>query len=74
MDEQAVSIMDPASIAAAFAGSQAGQLQAALSAKVAKMNLNQDAAIAQMLDAAAQSVNPLANVASGIGQNLDVTA
>ncbi len=66
--------MDPASLAAAFVGAQQGQLQSAVAAKMLKMKAGQDAAIAQMLTAAADSASQLANVASGIGQNLDVKA
>jgi hypothetical protein len=66
--------MDPASLAAALVGAQQGQIQMAAAAKMMKMKLGQDAAIAQLLEAAAQSINPLANVAGGVGQNLDVTA
>jgi hypothetical protein len=66
--------MDPASIAAAFVGAQAGQLQTALAAKMAKMNADQAASMAQLLDAAVQSANPLANVAAGVGQSVDITA
>lgn len=66
--------MDPASLAAAFVGAQTGQLQMAVAAKMMKMNADQAASIAQLLEAATQNFNKLANVASGIGQNLDVTA
>jgi hypothetical protein len=66
--------MDPASLAAAFVGAQTGQIQAAVAAKMLKMNADQAASVAQLLEAATQNANSLANVASGIGQNLDVTA
>ncbi|HVG52168.1 MAG TPA: hypothetical protein VM867_11085 [Xanthobacteraceae bacterium] len=64
--------MDPAAIATVFVGMQAQQLQAALAAEGTKMKLRQDAAIVQMLEAAA--TNSLTNVAAGIGRNLDVNA
>ena len=66
--------MDPASLAAAFVGAQTGQLQMAVAAKMMKMNADQAASIAQLLEAATQNITSLANVASGIGQNLNVTA
>jgi hypothetical protein len=66
--------MDPASLAAAFVGAQTGRVQMAVAAKMLKMNADQSAAIAQLLEAAADNVNRLANVAAGVGQNLDITA
>ncbi len=66
--------MDPAALAAAFVSAQTGQIQGAIAAKMLKINADQAASIAQLLEAATQNVNKLANVASGIGQNLDVTA
>ena len=66
--------MDPVAIASAFVGAQIGQIQSAVAAKMMKMNVDQAASIAQLLESAVQNANQLANVASGIGQNLDVTA
>ena len=66
--------MDPASIASAFVAAQAGQLQTAMAAKMLKMNADASANAAKLLEAAQQNFNQLANVASGIGGNLDVTA
>jgi hypothetical protein len=66
--------LDPASLAAAFVGAQTGQLQMTAAAKMMKMNANQAASIAQLLEAATENITSLANVASGIGQNLNVTA
>jgi hypothetical protein len=66
--------MDVASIAAAFVSAQAGQLQTAVAAKMLRMNADASAGVAKLLDAASQNFNQLANVASGVGGNLDVTA
>lgn len=66
--------MDVASIAAAFIASTVGQMQTAVAAKMLKMNADGAANAAKLLDAAAQNFNRLANVASGIGQNLDISA
>jgi hypothetical protein len=63
-----------ASIAAAFIAAQAGQLQEAMAAKMMKMNAGASADAAKLLDAASQNMNSLANVASGIGGNLNITA
>ena len=66
--------MDIASIAAAFVAAQAGQLQTAVAAKMLRMNADASADVAKLLEAAQQNFNRLANVASGIGGNLDITA
>jgi len=66
--------MDIASIAAAFVGAQAAQLQTAVAAKMLRMNADASAGVVKLLDAANQNFNNLANVASGIGGNLDITA
>ena len=66
--------MDIASIAAAFVGAQAAQLQTAAAAKMLQMNADSSADVAKLLEAAQQNFNRLANVAGGIGGNLDITA
>jgi len=48
-------------------------VQMALAAKMLKMNADSQGAIAQVLDAAAQNLNRLANVAAGVGQNVDIS-
>ena len=66
--------MDIASIASAFIGAQVGQAQLAVAAKLLKMNADQEASVAKLLDAAQANFNQLANVGAGIGTNLDITA
>ena len=66
--------MDVGSIAAAFVSMQAGQLQEAVAAKMLRMNADASAGVVKLLDAASQNFDRLANVASGIGGNLDITA
>ena len=66
--------MDPASIATAFVAQQSGQLQTAVAAKMLRMNTDASADIAKLLEAAQQNFSRLANVAGGIGGNLDITA
>jgi len=63
-----------ASIAAAFVAAQVGQLQQAAAAKMMQMNANASADTAKLLEAAQQNFSRLANVATGIGGNLDITA
>jgi len=65
--------MDVASIAAAVVGAQA-QLQTAAAAKMLRMNADASADAAKLLEAAQQNFNRLANVAGGIGGNLDIAA
>jgi len=62
--------MDPVSIAATFIANQAGQTQSVLAAKMMKMNADQQSAMAQMVEAAAQQ----ASLPAGAGSNLDITA
>jgi hypothetical protein len=65
--------MDVASIAAAFIAAQAGQAQTAVAAKMLKMNADSASNAVRLLDAAQQNLTSLANVASGVGQNLNMS-
>jgi hypothetical protein len=62
--------MDVAAIATAMMAANASQTQSAMAAKMVKMNLDAQASIVQVLEAAQEN---LAAVAPGIGQNLDIT-
>ena len=66
--------MDTSSIAAAFVAAQTSQLQTAIAAKMLKMNADMASSAVQLIDAASQNLDRLANVAAGIGGNLDITA
>ena len=66
--------MEVGSIAAAFIAAQVGQLQQAVAAKMLRMNAQASADTAKLLEAAQQNFNCLANVAGGIGGNLDIAA
>jgi len=66
--------MDPASIAAAMVGAQASQQQTQLAAAMMRMNADQAAAIVKVVEEGQQNIASLANVASGIGQNVNITA
>ncbi len=65
--------MDVASIAAAFIAAQAGQVQTAMAAKMLRMNADTAGNAVKLLEAAQQNMNSLANVASGVGGNLDIS-
>ncbi|HEX3161498.1 MAG TPA: hypothetical protein VHQ92_02880 [Pseudolabrys sp.] len=66
--------MDPTSIAAAMAGAQMSDVQMAIAAKMLRMNADAASGIVKVLDAAQQNLASLANVAAGVGQNLNITA
>jgi hypothetical protein len=66
--------MDTASLAAAFISAQAGSTQSVLAAKMMRMNADAEQAVAALLEASAQNLNRLANVAAGVGGNLDISA
>ena len=66
--------MDIATIAAAIIAQQAGQAQLAVAAKILRMNADSAANVAKLLEAAQQNLDRLANVASGVGANFDISA
>ena len=66
--------MDPAVLAAALAAAQAGNTQMAIAAKMTRMNADASSSIAQVIDAAQQNMTSLANVAAGVGQNVNMVA
>ena len=65
--------MDAASIASTFIAAQMAQVQTAVAAKMLRMNADSAQNAVKLLEAAQQNMNSLANVASGIGGNLDLT-
>lgn len=65
--------MDVTSLAAAMVGAQLGRVQYAAAAKMMKMNADNAASIVQVIEAAQQNLDKLAQVAAGLGQNLDIT-
>ena len=66
--------MDPTSLAAALAGAQMSNVQMAIAAQMLRMNADAASGIVQVLNAAQQNLASLANVAAGVGQNLNITA
>ncbi len=65
--------MDIASIASAIVAAHAGRAQLAVAAKLARMDADQARAVASLLEAAKANFDRLANVASGLGAQLDIT-
>ena len=60
-------------LATAFIGAKTAELQLAVAAKMLRMNADAAASIVQVIEAAQQNMDRLADVAAGIGSNLDVT-
>jgi len=65
--------MDPADLAQAFVAARAGQAQLAVAAKMMRMNADSAQSVVQLLEAGQANIDRLANVAAGIGGNLDVS-
>ena len=65
--------MDPVSLATALADAQMSNAQMAIAAKMVRMNADNAASVVQVLDAAQKNMASLANVAIGIGQNLNIS-
>ena len=65
--------MDPAALASTFIAASAGQFQLAVADKLLALNLNSDRSAVQLIDAAQQNIDRLANVSAGIGTNVDLT-
>ena len=65
--------MDVGSLATAFIGARTGQMQLAIAAKMLRMNADNANSIIKVIEAAQQNIDRLANVAAGIGGNLDIS-
>lgn len=63
------------SLISAFIGAQAGEVQLAVAARLARTNVpDMVSPVSQLVNAADRSANTLAIVATGIGTQLDVSA
>ena len=62
------------SLVTAMIGAQTGLTQLAVAGSMLKMNTENAASAVKLIDAAQQNLNSLANVAPGIGTNLDISA
>jgi hypothetical protein len=62
------------SLISAILGAQASNTRLDMGAELLRMNADSERAIVEMIGAAAQNANSLANVAAGTGTNLDITA
>ena len=66
--------MDTASLAAALVAAQMARVQLAVAARMARMDTQSGQLVAILISAAEQNMNLLANVAAGIGTQVDITA
>jgi hypothetical protein len=66
--------MDVTALATAFVGAKTAEVQMAFAAKMLKMNADAAKSVVQVIEAAQENLSRLANVAAGIGQNLDISA
>lgn len=65
---------DGSHISRKLAGAQMSSAQMAVAAKMVRMNADNAASIIEVLNAAQRNIASLANVAAGVGQNLNITA
>ena len=67
--------MDMMAMVTGLLAAQVGKVQMQVAASLMKSNMDaQKSAVQTLLGAAQQSMSSLANVAAGVGGNLDVTA
>jgi hypothetical protein len=66
--------MDSSDLASAFVAARAGQTQLAVAAKMLRMNAESAQSVVKLLEAGQANIDKLANVAAGVGGNLDVSA
>ncbi len=62
------------SLVSALIAARVGEIQLAVAAKMLRMNADAAASAIKLVDAAQQNADRLANVAAGIGTQLDISA
>jgi hypothetical protein len=65
--------MSVSGVAQAMVGAQAADTQMSLAAIMLKMNASAASAVADVVEKAAQNLDNLANVAPGVGQNVNIS-
>ncbi len=65
--------MDIGAVASAMIAARVGEVQLAVAARMLRLNAQAAASAAKLIDAAHENVDRLANVAAGIGINVDVS-
>jgi hypothetical protein len=71
--ELASAVMDPTSLVSALVGAEIGRIQLAVASKMLQLDATNEQSAVKLVDAAQQNIDRLANVATGIGGNLDIT-
>jgi hypothetical protein len=66
--------MDTASLAAALVAAQIAKVQMAVAARMARMDAQQGQSVANLIASAEQNMNRVANLAPGVGTQVDITA
>ena len=66
--------MDPASLAGALVSAQMSRVQMAAAAAMMRMNADAAQSVVQVVQAAEQNAQRLADVAAGIGRSVNITA
>jgi hypothetical protein len=65
--------MDVGALATAFIGARTAEIQLAIAARMLHMNAKTARSAVQLIDAAQENFDRLANVAAGLGGNLDIS-
>jgi hypothetical protein len=65
--------MNDVALASTLVAARMGEVQLAVAAKMLRMNADMAASVVKMIDAAQANMDRLANVAAGVGGNLDVS-
>jgi hypothetical protein len=65
--------MDTAALASAFISAKTAQVQMAVGAQMLRMNADAAKSVVQVIEAAQENLDRLANVAAGVGGNLDIS-
>ena len=66
--------MSDIGLVSALIAARMGQMQLAVAGKMLRMNAEGAQAAAKLIEAGQQNLDRLANVAAGIGTNLDISA
>ncbi len=66
--------MDTAALVAAMSGAQASSVQMALAARMLRMNAEASGMVARIVESAQANLKSLANVADGVGRNVNIIA
>ncbi len=65
--------MDPTNLVSGLIASRMAEIQLAAAARIMRTGAGAGSAVAKLVDAANKNASSLANVAAGIGRNLDVS-